>query len=145
MTRAINAATTNTPLEIPFNKFINSLLSRAYWAGRGPAPRSSSLFVRQIVPSLHVGDAFLIPCNHYFGPLGNGSAAVVTRSNRAARALLRKDHLAGAALADVGAQPAQRSDEVVIGRVQIVLAAHQKLGNEPEHHRGASQSGQHGA
>src|SRR5579859_8020855 len=77
MTRAINAATTNTPLEIPLNKFITLSL----WGRSLPVPG-------QLVPAAHIRDSFFIPRDHHFGPFGNGAAVVVAGSNRAARALL---------------------------------------------------------
>ena len=55
---------------------------------------------RQIFPAAHVGDALLIPLDHYFGALRYGRPIVRARAGNVAHALLREDHLASPAFAD---------------------------------------------
>src|SRR6185436_19044541 len=100
MTNAINAAMTNTPLEMPFNRLIFPPYFRCHFRSarqaKPPAPpcllRGRGLLPRQLVPPPHVGDAFLISRNHHFRSLGNRDALFAARRDRAPRALLRVNH-----------------------------------------------------
>src|SRR6266404_1126582 len=111
MHSAINAATMNTPLEMPFNKPIRSPW-RLTANNCAPTLRPAQLFhdnayfttllssPRQLVPAAHIGDPLFIPCDHYFRSFGNLGAILAARRYGAAGALLRINHLAGAAGAD---------------------------------------------
>src|SRR5262249_36735273 len=91
-------------------------------------------------PRADVGDAALITGNDNFGSFCDCDSVFAPRGSGAARACLRKDHLAGAGGTNVARDGSEDADHIVIGGGQFLVLTDEKLRQEKENDRFSNES-----
>src|SRR5208282_2205169 len=102
------------------------------------------LFTANFLPTVDVGDTFLVASDHNLRAFFEGAAAFTARATGPACAGLRINDFAGAVFTDWHRDSSQHADHFVIGGVHVLFVRNQHARQEQENDGRAEESGSQG-